>query len=177
MSPYVALVILAVMAPILAWIFGRSVRAKTLFTLGGIGLVLTAIGIVVIVCVIYPRPFSAPTPPQRNNLTQGFLFLLWVFLGVQIEVLGGILTLTSCVLGLRQTVRRQPRWFWILLVGAFLPLIVSVVSIGIGVFHDIRIQGVSAPIAVAIALPLIAASVTLTFAARQARGARGQIAV
>ncbi len=183
-------IILAVLAPILAWVFGLSVYAKALTAFAVSGLIVTAVGVVLIVGSIYltffaPASWYPPPQPHTHNMGMGLLFLFGVLIGVQVETLGGILTLASCFIGLRQMARQRPYWFWILLAGAFLPLIAS---IGIGVFAQAdpdlfgqvspKIRGViPVPLVIPVALPLIAAVVTLIYALRPARGAHGQVLV
>ena len=183
-------IVLAVLAPILAWVFGLSVNAKTLIAFAVSGLIVTAVGVVLIVSAIYltffaPASWYPPPQPHTHNMGVGLLFLFGVLIGAQVEMLGGILTLASCFIGLRQMARQRPRWFWILLAGALLPLIAA---IGIGVFAQAdpdlfgqvspKIRGViPVPLLIAAALPLIAAVVTLIYALRPARGAYRPIAV
>lgn len=181
--PLLPCMFLTVLIPILAWRFGLSVNAKALVAFGVSGLVMTAAGIAILLGLV--ALLLIPQTPQGHNLAgTGMFFLFGALLGLQIESLGGLLTLASCSIGLRQVAQRRPRWFWILLAGAFLPLIVCV---GIGAFvqtdGDVfarmgpQIQGISVSLIVALILPLVAAIVTTTYAIRRARGMRGQAVV
>lgn len=180
-SVIVAIVaIVAVLAPILAGVFAPSVHMKALIAFAVSGLMVTAVGVGILYLGFFTQMPGLPAPP-RSSLLPAFIFLLWVYLGILIEILGASLTLASCIIGLRQTLRRQPRWYWILLARAILSLIVSVGIVvlslgGPGMLGqvDLQIHRVSLLLMIAVALPLIAAVVALTYAIRRARGAHGQ---
>jgi hypothetical protein len=171
--------ILAVVIPIIAWIFGLSVNEKALIAIALSSLVVTAFGVALIfglVSLIFFPSASQNPPPPHSYPGAALLFLLGVLIGAGIEMLGGLLTLAACCIGLRQTAHGRPRWFWILLAGALLPLIVFV---GIGVFAQAgqdmlgrvspQIHGISLLLMIAVVLPLVAAIVTTTYASNTAR--------
>ena len=79
-------IVLAVLAPILAWVFGLSVNAKTLIAFAMSGLIVTAVGVVLIVSAIYltffaPASWYPPPQPHTHNMGVGLLFLFGVLIG------------------------------------------------------------------------------------------------
>lgn len=185
--PLLPCMVFAVLIPIFAWIFGPSVNAKALVAIGVSGLIVTAAGVALIAGMTI-LTFFVPAPPdsspQGHNPGGGLTLLFVVLISLQIESLGGLLTLGSCFIGLRQAARQRQRWFWLLLAGALLPLVALV---GIEVFATasqdllgqliLLIHGIPVLLIVTACLPLAAAIVTTTYAIRRARGMREQAVV
>lgn len=183
LAPLLLTIILLVAVPILAWRFGLSVGRRVLIALAVSGLVITSVGVAIFVGVFYIVFYSPRSPPQPHSYP-GYA-ILWVFgisLVLNVEALGSLFTLASCFVGLRQTAQSRSRWFWALLVGALISLILFALSgrsllfvvltlIGAD-FLSLNVQTISAYLLIVVVLPLTASIIAFTYARQRARGMR-----
>lgn len=119
----VIIAIFYVLAAGLAWLLSTA-KPRGVAVLAVIGLVLTTLG-AALIAIIFLVPRPTPTGAGSLGGLSGLVIFLQLVLGMLLEVPGILVTLAVCLLSLWRTARGRPAWPVALLLGAFLPLLVS----------------------------------------------------
>lgn len=180
LASHLLTIILLVAVSILAWRFGLSMGRRVLIALAVSGLVITSVGVAIFVAVFYIVFYSPRSPPQPHSyLNYAILWVFGIMLVLNLEALGSLFAFASCFVGLRQTAQSRSRWFWALLVGVLISLILFALSGGSLFFvaFTLTVQTISTYLLIVVVLPLTASIIAFTYAIRRARGMRGQAVV
>lgn len=131
MEPSILLLTLFIylLVAIVAWLVGVWGSSQARWALALIGLIFTGLGIAIVLVIWYVwAPAVAASASRGLNLLAGLFIMLPLVLGWGVELLGIILTLAVCLVGLIQSARKRSGWFWMLLGGALVPLTVAALT-------------------------------------------------